>query len=282
MGRGRRSTPASAATPWTACSPGPCGRSRPGPTRPADIDWPVQIDSTIVRAHQHAAATGRKGGSAPAGRTGRSRPRPIPRRTDDARSASPATARAALWPSCVTPGRRHDSVCARPLLERIRVPRVGPRPATLPPRPGYRGQGLQLPRIPRLPATTRHRPHHPREGRPDRDTGCKRGSRGGRPPAVPTGRPTVDATPSNAASTDSRASAASPPDTTRPPPPTKQRSPSHRSCSGQDPFEVRPRQPSSRRTSTSGKCWKQTAMPSSRAAMASCIRPGPRHLPRGL
>lgn len=32
-----------------------------------DIDWLVQIDSTIVRAHQHAAATGRKGG--PTGRT---------------------------------------------------------------------------------------------------------------------------------------------------------------------------------------------------------------------
>ncbi|QIK05827.1 transposase [Streptomyces sp. ID38640] len=27
-----------------------------------DIDWLVQIHSTIVRAHQHAAATGRKGG----------------------------------------------------------------------------------------------------------------------------------------------------------------------------------------------------------------------------
>lgn len=27
-----------------------------------DIDWLVQIDSTIVRAHQHAAAIGRKGG----------------------------------------------------------------------------------------------------------------------------------------------------------------------------------------------------------------------------
>lgn len=34
-----------------------------------DIDWLVQIDSTIVRAHQHAAATGRKGG--PTGRTNR-------------------------------------------------------------------------------------------------------------------------------------------------------------------------------------------------------------------
>lgn len=34
-----------------------------------DIDWLVQIDSTIVRAPQHAAATGRKGGSS--GRTNR-------------------------------------------------------------------------------------------------------------------------------------------------------------------------------------------------------------------
>ncbi|MBT2540549.1 IS5 family transposase [Streptomyces sp. ISL-44] len=34
-----------------------------------DIDWLVQIDSTIVRAHQHAAATGRKGG--PTGRMNR-------------------------------------------------------------------------------------------------------------------------------------------------------------------------------------------------------------------
>ncbi|GAA2572580.1 hypothetical protein GCM10010398_73400 [Streptomyces fimbriatus] len=34
-----------------------------------DIDWLVQIDSTVVRAHQHAAATGRKGGGI--GRTNR-------------------------------------------------------------------------------------------------------------------------------------------------------------------------------------------------------------------
>ncbi|MFF1927395.1 transposase [Streptomyces sp. NPDC058228] len=27
-----------------------------------DVDWLVQIDSAVVRAHQHAAATGRKGG----------------------------------------------------------------------------------------------------------------------------------------------------------------------------------------------------------------------------
>lgn len=34
-----------------------------------DINWLVQIDSALVHAHQHAAATGRKGG--PAGRANR-------------------------------------------------------------------------------------------------------------------------------------------------------------------------------------------------------------------
>ncbi|MEY6565886.1 IS5 family transposase [Streptomyces albidoflavus] len=89
-----------------------------------DIDWLVQIDSTVVRAHQHAAATGRKGGG-----------------TDDepddhalGRSRGGLTTKIHL--ACdgkgrplailVTPGQRHDSVCACPLLERIRVPRTGP------------------------------------------------------------------------------------------------------------------------------------------------------------
>ncbi|WP_226487491.1 IS5 family transposase [Streptomyces parvulus] len=88
-----------------------------------DIDWLVQIDSTIVRAHQHAAATGRKGGS-------------IGDEPDDhalGRSRGGLTTKIHL--ACdghgrplavlLTPGERHDSVCARPLLERIRVPRTG-------------------------------------------------------------------------------------------------------------------------------------------------------------
>ncbi|MFE1036675.1 IS5 family transposase [Streptomyces sp. NPDC058807] len=69
-----------------------------------EIDWLVQIDSTIVRAHQHAAATGRKGGGITLACDGKGRPLAI----------------------LVTPGQRHESVCARPLLERIRVPRTGP------------------------------------------------------------------------------------------------------------------------------------------------------------
>jgi hypothetical protein len=67
-GRGRRSTPASAATPWTAFTRA-LQQIQARADAAGDIDWLVQIDSTIVRAHQHAAATGRKGGST--GRTNR-------------------------------------------------------------------------------------------------------------------------------------------------------------------------------------------------------------------
>ncbi|MFI8221382.1 IS5 family transposase [Streptomyces sp. NPDC085932] len=90
-----------------------------------DIDWLVQIDSTIVRAHQHAATTGPKRGHH------------RPDEPDDhalGRSRGGLTTKIHL--ACdgkgrplailVTPGQRNDSICARPLLERIRVPRTGP------------------------------------------------------------------------------------------------------------------------------------------------------------
>nr|WP_258876806.1 MULTISPECIES: IS5 family transposase [unclassified Streptomyces] len=97
-----------------------------------DIDWLVQIDSTIVRAHQHAAATGRKRGS-----TGRNEP------YDHALGRSRGGLTTKIHLACdgkgrplailLTPGQRHDSICARPLLERIRVPRNGPgRPRSRP------------------------------------------------------------------------------------------------------------------------------------------------------
>ncbi|MFJ3214294.1 IS5 family transposase [Streptomyces flaveolus] len=89
-----------------------------------DIDWLVQIDSTIVRAHQHAAATGRKRGT-----TGRTN------RNDHALGRSRGGLTTKIHLACdgrgrplailLTPGQRHDSICARPLLERIHVPRIG-------------------------------------------------------------------------------------------------------------------------------------------------------------
>ncbi|MET9425747.1 IS5 family transposase [Streptomyces sp. NPDC006540] len=88
-----------------------------------DIDWLVQIDSTIVRAHQHSAATGRKGGS-----TG-------DEPDDHALGRSRGGLTTKIHLACdgrgrplailLTPGQRHDGICARPLLERSRVPRTG-------------------------------------------------------------------------------------------------------------------------------------------------------------
>ncbi|MHC3454891.1 IS5 family transposase [Streptomyces prasinus] len=144
-----------------------------------DIDWLVQIDSTIIRAHQHAAATGRKGGG-----TGDE--------PDDhalGRSRGGLTTKVHL--ACdgqgrplallITPGQRHDSVCAQALLDKIRVPRTGPgrprrRPDHVVADKAYSSRGFRnyLRRrgightIPEKTDQQRHRQH--------------RGSRGGRPP----------------------------------------------------------------------------------------------------
>ncbi|MFD7705384.1 IS5 family transposase [Streptomyces caelestis] len=90
-----------------------------------DIDWLVQIDSTIVRAHQHAAANRPKKGTRQ------------PDEPDDhalGRSRGGLTTKIHL--ACdgrgrplallITPGQRHDVIYAQPLLECIRVPRLGP------------------------------------------------------------------------------------------------------------------------------------------------------------
>jgi transposase len=81
----------------------------------------------------------------------------------------------------LTPGQRHDSICARPLLERIHVPRTGPgRPRCRPDQvitdKAYSSRGLRAyPRkrgivhtIPEKADQQRHR--------------LNRGRRGGRPP----------------------------------------------------------------------------------------------------
>ncbi|WP_427155754.1 IS5 family transposase [Streptomyces sp. TRM70308] len=88
-----------------------------------DIDWLVQIDSTIVRAHQHAAATPKKG------QHQQDEP------DDHALGRSRGGLTTKIHLACdgkgrplailVTPGQRHDGVCARSVLERIRVPRTG-------------------------------------------------------------------------------------------------------------------------------------------------------------
>ncbi|MFJ4895996.1 transposase [Streptomyces sp. NPDC088788] len=85
------------------------------------LDWLVQIDSTIVRAHQYAAATGREGGS---------------HRPDEPYDHALGRSRGGLTTkihlACdgkgrplailLTPGQRHDSICATP------TPGTHPRP----------------------------------------------------------------------------------------------------------------------------------------------------------
>ncbi|MGQ4442057.1 IS5 family transposase [Streptomyces violaceoruber] len=145
-----------------------------------DIDWLVQIDSTIVRAHQHAAATGRKGGT-----TG-------DEPDDHALGRSRGGLTTKIHLACdgrgrplailLTPGQRHDSICARPLLERIHVPRTGVgRPRCRPDQviadKAYSSRGFRA--YPRkrgiahtIPEKTDQRRHRHNRGR-----------HGGRPPA---------------------------------------------------------------------------------------------------
>lgn len=129
-----------------------------------NIDWLVQIDSTIIRAHQLAAATGRNGGSA--ARTNRT----------IAPSADPEEALTTkIHLACDGRGRPRDPDDTRPTPRRhLCTPPPGThrRPThrrwttALQTRPGHRRQGLQLPRLPRLSAPTRHSAHHPGGDRP--------------------------------------------------------------------------------------------------------------------
>ncbi|MFD0332411.1 IS5 family transposase [Streptomyces erythrogriseus] len=144
-----------------------------------DIDWLVQIDSTIVRAHQHAAATGRKGESAADEPDDHALGRSRGGLTTKVHLACDGKGRPLAL--LVTPGQRHDSVCARILLERIRVPRSSlGRPRCRPDQviadKAYSSRGFR--------AYLRRRgiAHTIPEKADQRRHRLRRGSRGGRPP----------------------------------------------------------------------------------------------------
>ncbi|MGA5017466.1 IS5 family transposase [Streptomyces sp. SudanB148_2056] len=144
-----------------------------------DIDWLVQIDSTIVRAHQHAAATGRKGGISGDEPDDHALGRSRGGLTTKVHLACDGKGRPLAL--LVTPGQRHDSVCARILLERIRVPRSGfGRPRCRPDQviadKAYSSCGFR--------AYLRRRgiAHTIPEKADQRRHRLRRGSRGGRPP----------------------------------------------------------------------------------------------------
>ncbi|MFE0256191.1 IS5 family transposase [Streptomyces sp. NPDC059010] len=95
-----------------------------------DIDWTVSVDSTVVRAHQHAAGALKKG-------------RPTPASADHALGRSrgglstkihlAADGRARPLAFTVTAGQAGDAPAFETVMARIRVPRRGPgRPRTRP------------------------------------------------------------------------------------------------------------------------------------------------------
>ncbi|MFF9090337.1 IS5 family transposase [Streptomyces sp. NPDC014991] len=101
------------------------------------INWDVSVDSTVCRAHQHAAGA-RKRGTCRRNRPAASTPSPD---HGLGRSRGGLTTKVHLATEQgqkllslhVTAGHRHDSPCFRPVLEKIRVPRLGPgRPRTRP------------------------------------------------------------------------------------------------------------------------------------------------------
>ncbi|WP_435193092.1 IS5 family transposase [Streptomyces sp. NRRL F-5630] len=149
------------------------------------IAWDVSVDSTIARAHQHAAGARKKG---------RSRRSLLAASTPSpdhglGRSRGGLTTKLHLAVEqgqkplslLVTAGQRHDSPQFRPVLEGIRVPRLGPgRPRTRPDkvradkaygsranREYLRRRGIRC-TIPEKADQVRNRKKH--------------GSRGGRPP----------------------------------------------------------------------------------------------------
>ncbi|MFJ6988667.1 IS5 family transposase [Streptomyces sp. NPDC091389] len=138
-----------------------------------DIEWLVSVDSTVVRAHQHAAGA-RKGGRDPA--LGRSRGG----LTSKIHLACDARGRPLGL--VVTGGNTNDCTRFTAVMEAIRVPRTGPgRPRVRPDHvlgdKGYSSKAI------RTWLRRRGIPHTIPERTDQVRNRARRGSRGGRPPA---------------------------------------------------------------------------------------------------
>ena len=137
-----------------------------------DIDWLVSLDSTVVRAHQHAAGA-RKGGSAPG--LGRSRGG----LTSKIHLACDAFGRPLAF--TITGGNTNDCTQFTAVMEEIRVPRIGPgrprvRPAHVLGDKGYSSRAIRT-------WLRRRGISHTIPERSDQVRNRLRlGSRGGRPP----------------------------------------------------------------------------------------------------
>ncbi|MFI5740735.1 IS5 family transposase [Streptomyces anulatus] len=139
-----------------------------------DIEWLVSVDSTIVRAHQHAAGAPRRGLRDPA--LGRSRGG----LTSKIHLACDGRGRPLAF--VVTGGNTNDCTRFTTVMDAIRVPRIGPgRPRTRPDHilgdKGYSSKAIR--------AWLRRRgiPHTIPERADQAGNRARRGRHGGRPPA---------------------------------------------------------------------------------------------------
>ncbi|MEU5498938.1 IS5 family transposase [Streptomyces griseofuscus] len=137
-----------------------------------DIEWLVSVDSTVVRAHQHAAGA-RKGGRDPA--LGRSRGG----LTSKIHLACDGQGRPLAF--VVTGGNTNDCTRFTAVMEAIRVPRIGPgRPRVRPDHvlgdKGYSSKAIRT--WLRRRGITHTIPERADQVR----NRARRGSRGGRPP----------------------------------------------------------------------------------------------------
>ncbi|MEU8546277.1 IS5 family transposase [Streptomyces roseoverticillatus] len=150
------------------------------------IDWSMpSVDSTVCRAHQHAAGARKQAPRKPGKRT-----QPVQRRPDEALGRSRGglstkihlAGEGGLRPLAllVTPGQRGDAPHLIPVLDRIRVPRpAGGHPRT---RPDHlSGDKAYSSRRNRRYLRRRQIKHTIPERRDQRTHRQNRGSRGGRP-----------------------------------------------------------------------------------------------------
>ncbi|WP_414506668.1 IS5 family transposase [Streptomyces sp. NEAU-L66] len=169
-----------------------------------EIDWDISVDSTVVRAHQHAAGARRRT-AAPrlkGGRAGRT-----PGRDRVAEPAHPpggggaggeglgrsrggfttklhlsADGRCRPLSLVVTPGQRADCTQFKPVLEKIRVPRTGPgRPRKTP--DSVAADKAYSNRPCRQYLRSRGVRHTIPEKADSQAARLRKGSRGGRPPS---------------------------------------------------------------------------------------------------
>lgn len=201
------------------------------------LSWQVSVDSTTSRAHVHAAGARRDSVDRVAGEPdhhalGRSRG------GWGTKTHAAVDQRRGVLSFLLTPGQDGDSPQLVPVLEKIRVRRVGPgRPRRRPDRvladKAYSSKAnrawLRAHRIAATIPVPADQVGHRR----------RRGSAGGRPrPSTPT--PTRTGTPSSAASTTSNTTAASPPATTSSLSASRQPFTSPASTTGSSDFRNRP------------------------------------------